>query len=298
MNPSPIATEAPLAVVQPWRHPLSRWYLLPAVLPAARLLVRWSVPPCGITLLGAALAAGGLAGVVFGWWGLAGAAGCFWGAWCCDRLDGAVARLARRCSPAGARLDACCDEAADLLAHLALATVAHRAGWPLAAWGLLAVFAGCKGVFLWWSHFSPKPRQSGGMPQKALSCGEPPASDGGDNQDTGASAQQELRPPGELPLRCKKKRNHHKRKGKATAEPHWLRCLYHLGGNADLRWHLVLAAMLLGWPLVALGYGAGYFALRVLVGGIKRWLRARVSSVFFSTLGGSLPVQATRGTTP
>ncbi len=198
-------------LVRPWRHPISRWYLLPAVAWAARGLARWGVPPWALTGLNMLF---GLAGA----WAAAGrhgwiAAGMWWAAWACDRLDGALARAANRCSPRGAQWDAATDELVDLLAHAALAAWAatqYGSWWP---WVLWAVF----GTSKWAPRLFPTPAP------------DTPWSPGG----SGLSNWWEK-----------------------------LRAFYHLLGNADLRWHLVLLGTVAGWPTVVLAFAAGYFAAR------------------------------------
>jgi phosphatidylglycerophosphate synthase len=69
-----------------------------------------------------------------------------WGAWLCDRLDGALARRQQSATAAGAWLDGNLDEANDVALHIAVA-VAAAALWPAATtwvWALLITFVAAK----------------------------------------------------------------------------------------------------------------------------------------------------------
>ena len=207
-------------LVRPWRHPISRWYLLPAAAWAARRMALWGVPPWKLTGLNLffGLAGAWAAAEGHGWM----AAGMWWAAWTCDRLDGALARASHRCSPRGALLDAATDELVDLTAHAALAAWAateHSSWWP---WVLWAVFATSKWIPELWANPSPK---------------------------------NSLPPVG-------------------SGQRWWekLRAFYHLLGNADLRWHLVLLGAIARWPLFLLVFAAGYFAARA---GWRLWKQRR-----------------------
>ena len=131
----------------PREFPCSRWWLLPW-LPAAteRLAlarvrpthVTWTGLACG--LLGAVLIAGDRS-----LHGLAAAA--VLAAWCCDRLDGALARRTRTATSAGGRFDANVDEFLDLLWHAAAAWTLVRSGIEPAAVWLFAAFVSGKYLF-------------------------------------------------------------------------------------------------------------------------------------------------------
>ncbi len=311
------SSRSPVPLTHPWRHPVSRWYLLPVVERLAVLAARGKVPPTGITLAGLFLAGLGTWGVVWREWSLPVAAFCFWAAWLCDRLDGAVARASGRSSAWGARLDACCDEAADLLAQVTLAVAVHRAGWPVAAWGLLTTFAVCKGVFLWWNlrsgGTSPRRSQSGNETQETTVRGHRLPSGGqktgkaigcpGNKEQTahdppGLKAGGSSQEPGEGQRVSQDANENTTPPAQRTGLLELARCLYHLGGNADVRWHGVFAAMVLNGPLVGLAYAAGYFALRVLVGGAKRMIRASTFPPWGFAFGRPFPARGPGGTIP
>ncbi len=311
------SSRSPAPLTQPWRHPVSRWYLLPGVERLAVLAARGKVPPAGLTLAGLLLAGLGTWGVVWREWSLHAAALCFWAAWVCDRLDGAVARASGRSSAWGARLDACCDEAADLLAQVTLATAVHRAGWPTAAWGLLATFAVCKGVFLWWNlrpgGVSVGPSQSSnGTPETIARGHRPPSGGQKTGKAIGCPGNQEQAAPGFSELKARDSQRDPGKGQRASQDANenptppaqrtglleLVRRLYHWGGNADLRWHGGFAAMVLSQPLAGLAYAAGYFALRVLVGGAKRMAWASTFSPWGFAFGRPFPAREPRGTIP
>jgi CDP-diacylglycerol--glycerol-3-phosphate 3-phosphatidyltransferase len=101
----------------------------------AQPLARWGVAPTAVTVTGVLLALG--AGVAAGPMPLLGAL-LVLAAVVCDGLDGAIAVVAERATPAGARADA----VADRIADIAFAVVLWRCGapWPFAlAAGALAV---------------------------------------------------------------------------------------------------------------------------------------------------------------
>jgi phosphatidylglycerophosphate synthase len=114
----------------------SRLGLAPTVLTLANLVVGVASSATVIALAGRAAA-----GSVPGWWlGLVGLVG--WQvAYALDCSDGQLARVTRRTSLAGGRLDVLCDVAAQtgLVAALAAVAAAYRPGTP--TW-LIAAFAG------------------------------------------------------------------------------------------------------------------------------------------------------------
>jgi phosphatidylglycerophosphate synthase len=50
-----------------------------------------------------------------------------------------------------------------------------------------------------------------------------------------------------------------------TGVKHWIHKAYHFPGNADVRLHLLVAALLLGWPMVELAFVAAYYNFRWIV---------------------------------
>ncbi|MCS6964848.1 CDP-alcohol phosphatidyltransferase family protein [Thermoflexus sp.] len=96
----------------------------------ARYLDRWGIHPNVITVLGflLSLGAGGLAGLDLRW----GAALLWMFGGLCDALDGALARVSGKASPAGAFLDSTLDRYSDAAVLLGMGAAWQRAG---TAWG-------------------------------------------------------------------------------------------------------------------------------------------------------------------
>lgn len=204
------------------RHPISRWYVVPAAERVARRLASSRVRPAHLTLAGLAAAGGAVAVLLL--WPAAGAwaAALVAASWFFDRADGMLARRQGTASAWGAWLDANVDELVDVALHAAVASAASRlTGSPL-PWLLLVAFLGGKYLFF---H---------GLKDQDASAAGPGAPDA----------------PGE-------------------ASGFW-RCCYHLPGNADVRVHLLLAALLTGYltaelALVAVYYNARWIARYYLV---------------------------------
>lgn len=122
------------------RHPISRWYLLPAVERLAAALAASGVRPVHLTGCGLASAAAAVGVLLWYPEAMPLAAVLTLGAWFFDRADGQLARLQGSATPWGAWFDANVDELVDLGLHVAIATVAARemsSDWP---WLLLAAF--------------------------------------------------------------------------------------------------------------------------------------------------------------
>ncbi|MEZ6069142.1 MAG: CDP-alcohol phosphatidyltransferase family protein [Pirellulales bacterium] len=210
------------------RHPISRWYLVGAVVSLSRRLAATAVRPWHLTIAGAALVASAVTLLVIRPEAYMFAAPLVWGGWLMDRLDGAVARRQRSTSRWGAWLDANLDEAGDLALQLGVASAA-AAQWPATAatvWGLLVVFIAAKYLLVY------------GISTEGQFASAP-------HPD---SFMDELPQPSDR-----------------DAPRHAWRALYHLPGNADVRLHLLLAALLTGWLWAELALVAAYYALRVVV---------------------------------
>lgn len=221
----------PCALITDWRAdeqrrddrlPLSRWYIRPLGTWLAVGCAKLGVTPCQVTWLGA---------------------GCFTFAalliaaypqtpqyalpglllgWLCDRTDGQLARLTRQATAGGAWLDANLDELVDLVLHCAFATAAYSTGAGPLAWGLLIAFIAGKYLLM-----------HGLSSEKALT-----ASQAADTHTT-------------VPA------NNAGSRLRALAGR-----LYHFPAVADVRFHLVLIAVVTGWFTWELALVAAYYNLR------------------------------------
>jgi len=224
------------------RHPISRWYLLPVLDRVAEALASTSVRPWYVTLAGLACILAAITVLVSGLMPAWAAAGLVWLAWVCDRLDGKLARRQATASQTGAWLDANVDELCDLSIHAAMAWAASAAT-IVSLTGATAVTAADLTTLLTpWLLLTAfvigKYLLFYGMAEGTLS-GEPTT---------------ELR---------------------QAARSSWLKTLYNLPGNADVRWHLVIVALAGGWFVPALAYVAVYFNIRWLARAAKVLLQAR-----------------------
>jgi len=209
------------------RFPISRWYLMPLVDRLAGAMEGTRVRPIHVTLCGLAIGAMAAAMVVLWPHAAPAAALLVLGAWLCDRLDGALARRQGTASALGAWLDANVDELVELGLHLAVAAAAARLAGSAWPWALLVAFLFGKYLFLY------------GLRAEGAE---------GDCPDFRAAKR-------ELPSSCH------------PSSP-WLRRLrsaYHLPGDADVRVHLLVVMLLLGWLTPALAIVAVYYNLRWLV---------------------------------
>jgi hypothetical protein len=147
--------------------------------------------------------------------------------WFCDRLDGQLARRQGTVTRWGGWLDGNVDELGDLALHAATACVAARALASSLPWFLLVAFLAGKYLFIY-----------------------------------GLNLEEQLGRPG-LPA------------GTSTHGLGWfgagpgpasgisrLRPLWHLPGNADVRLHLLIVALLSGWLTAELAIVAAYYNLR------------------------------------
>jgi phosphatidylglycerophosphate synthase len=217
--------------------------LQPLAVRLAGVLAATPVRPSHVTLLGLGFAAAAAAVLVVQPALAPVAAMLVWAAWFCDRTDGPLARRQGRATAWGAWLDANVDELVDVGLHIALAAaIASTAAWWLVVGflagkylfmhGLSAEAAGAAG-----SHCAKHrhPERSEGSPQREnsgqiLRCAQNDRSLSGDR-------------------RC----------GESFG---WLRRAYHLPGNADVRLHLLVAALLTGCLTAELAVVAVYYNLR------------------------------------
>jgi len=159
------------------------------------------------------------------------AAGLVLGGWFCDRLDGQLARRQGTVTRWGGWLDGNVDELADLALHVATAWAAARGLASSLPWFLLVAFLAGKYLFTYGQNLEEHLRTSrlpGGTSTHdfGLLCSGP-------------------RPAGGA---------------------YWLRTLWHLPGNADVRLHLLVLALLSGWLTVELAVVAVYYNLRWIAG--------------------------------
>jgi GT2 family glycosyltransferase/phosphatidylglycerophosphate synthase len=144
-------------------------------------------------------------------------------AWFCDRLDGKLARRQKTESPWGAWLDANLDELTDLGLHAALALATAAATQSSLPWAFFTAFLFGKYLFV---H---------GL------TGE---------QAAGAQFHASERQSGST-----------RAETDASWSP-WLRRIYHLPGNADVRVHMLALLLLAGWWTAELLLVAAYFNFR------------------------------------
>lgn len=205
------------------RYPFSRWYLRPAADRLAALLVSTPVRPVHLT--GCGLLTAVAAGVVLGAWpDLGPLAGLLvLGTWFFDRADGLLARRQGTVSAWGAWLDANVDELVDVGLHVAVAaTVAHSVA---ADWPWLLVIAFLAGKYLF---------------MYGLNAEE-------DARENNATGPDDDRRPEET---------------MGATTQCWLRTAWHLPGNADVRIHLLAAALMTGCLATELVLVAVYYNLR------------------------------------
>lgn len=223
------------------RHPISQWYVCPlAGVLASRLsatrLRPWHVTVCGVVFLG--LATWRIADGAPMWGALL-----IWLAWCCDRLDGELARAQESASRWGAWLDANVDEAGDIALHAGCAACAAQltgAAWP---WALFTVFVG--GKYLWQYGIRLEDEVAG----VSLNLAQTPEPN---VESLPASPLERSKARGSL-----------------------LRQVVDFLGNADVRVHLLIGALALAMPVVALAFAAFYFGARASVRSFLVWRRLR-----------------------
>jgi len=207
------------------RYPISRWYLCPLAGWLAAALAPTCVRPVHLTACGL-ISAASAAGVLL--WrpeAAPAAAVAVLAAWFFDRADGQLARRQGTVSAWGAWLDANVDELVDVGLHLAVAAAAASqtaSSWP---WALLIAFASGKYLLMYGLNVEQ---------HLAEQVAEPTAAHSLDQSGT-------LHPPPAIG---------------------WLHRAYHLPANADLRVHLLAAALLTGWLTAELAMVAVYYNLR------------------------------------
>jgi hypothetical protein len=170
------------------------------------------------------------------------AAGLVLAGWFCDRLDGLLARRQGTVTRWGGWLDGNVDELADLALQSAAACAAARGLASSLPWFLLGAFLAGKYLFVYGLNL-----------EEHLGRSRPPG---------GTSTQHETSTPDGIPPQ---------RVGLPGSKPRpaggaCLRTLWHLPGNADVRLHLLILALLSGWLTVELAVVAVYYNLRWIAG--------------------------------
>jgi phosphatidylglycerophosphate synthase len=145
-------------------------------------------------------------------------------AWWCDRVDGLLARRQGTATAYGAWLDANVDELLDVVLHTAAAWAIATQSGTPNVWPLLAAFLAGKYLFMH-GLFT-----------------QPPRTDVPANRTADDTASR--------PRRARLQRG--------------VRRLYHLPGNADVRWHLLAAALVCGLVVWELALLATYYHVRWL----------------------------------
>lgn len=211
------------------RHPISRWYVGPAADRLAAVLTPTRVRPVHLTLCG--LAVGAIAAAVLvGAPHFAPVAGLLvLVAWLFDRADGELARRQNTVSAWGAWLDANVDELLDVGLHAAVAAAAASRTASNLPWLLLGAFLAGKYLFV---HGMATEEHVPGQSRRV-------------SEEHGCLGSSAASP-----------------QGPATRI---LRAAYHLPGNADVRVHLLAAALVTGWLSAELAIVAAYYNLRWIV---------------------------------
>ncbi|MHC4178832.1 MAG: CDP-alcohol phosphatidyltransferase family protein [Planctomycetota bacterium] len=214
---------------QPVRsYPISRWYLRPAAGWLAAGLAPTAVRPVHLTFCGLTAAAGATAVLVWRPEAMPLAAVLVLTYWFFDRADGQLARRQGTVSAWGAWFDANVDELADVALHVAAAAVVAArvaAAWP---WWLLIAFLSGKYLLMY-----------GLTLEEHTKRGHSTFSLAGDSRPRTTPREKV-----ECPL---------------------FRRAYHLPGNADVRVHLFVLALITGYLAVELALVAVYYNLRWLV---------------------------------
>jgi phosphatidylglycerophosphate synthase len=146
--------------------------------------------------------------------------------WFLDRCDGMLARRQGTASPLGAWLDANVDELVDVGLHAAVAWAAASATGTALPWALLIGFLAGKYLFVY-----------GLAEERQLLAAQP--------KPEATAAASPTHAASEVAPRWA-----------------WLRRLYHLPGNADVRVHLLVGAVLCGWLTAELAVVAAYYNAR------------------------------------
>ena len=155
-------------------------------------------------------------------------------AWLFDRADGQLARRQKTVSRWGAWLDANVDELVDVALHVALAAAAASQTASRGPWLLVVAFLAGKYLF---KHGLAEEEQVGSRLAGV---------EGSESPESAVSGVASL---------------HHGHASDSRVV-RLLRAAYHLPGNADVRVHLLAAALVTGWFSVELAVVAAYYNLR------------------------------------
>jgi phosphatidylglycerophosphate synthase len=209
-------------------YPISRWYLRPLAGRLAGVLAPSRVRPVHVTLCGLLLSMAAVATLAARPALAPLAAGLVLAGWFCDRLDGQLARRQGTVTRWGGWLDGNVDELADLALQSAAAWAAAGGQAGSLPLFLLAAFLGGKYLLVYGLNLEEHLR-SNDSPQ----------------------------PP----------QRHATHSLEAySGWPRWLRTVWHLPGNADVRLHLLVVALLSGWLTAELAVVAVYYNLRWIAG--------------------------------
>lgn len=239
--------EEPEEVQRARRYPISRWYLRPAAAGLAKLLSPGRVRPVHLTACGLGLATIAMALLVCRPDCAPAAAALVLAAWFFDRADGQLARRQKSVSAWGAWLDANVDELTDVALHICVASAAASqtgSSWP---WSLLIAFLAAKYLFMHSLTTEQDPARQRAHEWR-VDSGEWRVS----GLDCGPRAEHSPLAAGRWPLAT----------GHSRLTTQWIRRAYHLPGNADVRIHLLVAALLTGWLTAELALVAIYYNLR------------------------------------
>jgi phosphatidylglycerophosphate synthase len=227
-------------------YPISRWYVRPLAGRLAGVLAPTRVRPVHVTLGGLLLSLAGAATLAARPALAPLAAGLVLAGWFCDRLDGQLARRQGTVTRWGAWLDGNVDELADLALQTATAWAAARGLASSLPLFLLAAFFVGKYLFIYGLNLEEH-LGSGKAIGAALECSRhtPCAVESGTRRVPATLLGSE---------------------SDAAGGTCWLRTLWHLPGNADVRLHLLIVALLGGWLTAELAVVAAYYNLRWIAG--------------------------------
>jgi phosphatidylglycerophosphate synthase len=260
------------------RYPISRWYVCPAATWVAARLAPTRIRPNALTLCGLAAATAAAVVLVTHYEAAPWAGGLVLLAWFFDRADGQLARRQGSASALGAWLDANVDELVDLGLHAAVAMAAAArwaSSWP---WIFLLAFYAGKYLLMYGlnteAHFGPQ-RLAGSRPAAEADSAALPVLGAAPGKTVILSAAKDLRclRTDEI-LRCAQNDSTHGSSGISPFAPKTVsadsargacRRLYHLPANADVRIHLLVAALCTGWLTAELAFVALYYNLRWMV---------------------------------
>ena len=208
-------------------YPISRWYVRPLAGRLAGMLAPTRVRPIHVTFCGLLLSMAAVVTLTARPALTPLAAALVLAGWFCDRLDGQLARRQGTVTRWGGWLDGNVDELGDLALHTATACVAARASTSSLPWFLLIAFLAGKYLFVYGLNLEEQLDRAGSLAGTSThGLGR-----------FGAGS------------------------GPASGRS-WLRTLWHLPGNADVRLHLLIVALLSGWLTAELAVVAAYYNLR------------------------------------